>query len=71
MRVQSLMETSPVALLPPCTMGSPLVSRSLVGLRRHAMLPAHAFYRKDSCSALISAAAEPPIWMQSSDFPLS
>src|SRR6267154_238546 len=38
MRAQSLMETSPVALSPPCTMSSPLVSRSLVGLRQHAML---------------------------------
>src|SRR6267154_4654592 len=66
-RAQSLMETSPVALSPPCTAGSPLVSRSLVGLRRHAMLPTHAFYRKDLCSAPISAAAEPSIWMSSSE----
>jgi len=67
MRVQSLMEISPVALSPPCTVSSPLVSRSLVGLRQHSTLPAHAFYCEDSCSALISAATEPSIWMPSSE----
>jgi len=71
MRAQSLMETSPVDLSPPCTVGSHLVSRPLVGLRWHTTLPTHAFYCKDSCSALISAAAEPSIWMQSSDNPFS
>ncbi|KAG0706156.1 hypothetical protein DFH29DRAFT_206538 [Suillus ampliporus] len=62
-RTQSVMETSPVASPLHCTVGSPLVARPRVGLRRHATLPAHAFYREDSCMATISSAAETSLWI--------
>lgn len=60
-RTHSVMETSPVTS--PISVGSPLVARSRVGLRRHATLPAHTFYREDSCSATISSVVETSRWM--------
>lgn len=60
-RTHSVVETSPVTS--PISVGSPLVARSRVGLRRHATLPAHTFYREDSCSATISSVVETSRWM--------
>lgn len=59
-RAHSFMETSPVS---PVSVGSPLVARPRVGLRRHATLPAHTFYHEDSCSATIPSAVETSRWM--------
>ena len=60
-----------LACLSPCLFSHPSLiprlSPTLVGLRQHATLPANAFYRKNSCSAPMLAAAEPSIWMQSSE----
>lgn len=60
-RTQSVMETSPV-VSSPISVGSPLVARPRVGLRRHATLPTHT-YREDSYSATISSAVETSRWM--------
>jgi len=60
---QSVMEASSGTFSPPCIAGSPLAPRLHVGLRRHATLPAHAFYPEDSYSTTIPAAAETSIWM--------
>lgn len=62
-RMQSVMETSPITSPISCAVSSPLVGRHRVGLRRHATLPAHTFYREDSCSATISSAVETSRWM--------
>lgn len=64
-RMQSFMETSPIVSPISCAVGSPLVARPRVGLRRHATLPAQPFYREDSCSATISSAVETSRWMPS------
>lgn len=64
-RMQSVMETSPIVSPISCAVGSPLVARPRVGLRRHATLPAQTFYRENSCSATISSAVETSRWMPS------
>ncbi|KAG2146041.1 uncharacterized protein EDB93DRAFT_1086768 [Suillus bovinus] len=58
---QSVMETSPA--VSPISVGSPLVARHRAGLRRHATLPVHSFYREDSYPATISSAVETSRWM--------
>lgn len=63
LRTQSVMETRAVTLSPPCIAGSPTASRSHTGLRRHATLPAYAFYREDSYSTMIPASVESSVWM--------